>query len=142
MDFKYNKKETYTQEDLDAILEQHTGFVAKDFKDFVSPEDYKQVVDELAPFKEEANNKRMSGLMPDNAHPAAINDIIALSGVNPEDDDEAIKEKLSKTIADRPHLQKPETQDGDVAKPKVEGKPDPIPQKPEKEDKLKEMEDY
>ena len=142
MEFKYGKKETYTQEDLDNILSQHTGYVEKGFKDFVSAEDFNKVVEELKPFKEAEQNKKITGLMPENANQGAINDIIAIANIQPEDDENAIKEKLSKTIADRPHFQTAETVDPDVAKTKVMGNPDPKPENVKTSDDDRNMDDY
>ena len=126
MEFKYEKKETYTQEDLNNLLEQHSNFIEKNFKDYVNPEEYNKIVEELKPFKENERKSAISKHLPENAHPEATDDIIKLANISDEDDEETIKTKLADTVNSKKYLQNTQTADPQAEKTKVEGdvKPD------------------
>lgn len=61
---------------------------------------------ELTPFKEAKRKSHLQTLVGDLTSEEKLNDAIALSGITDEDDDEAIKAKVSKTIEGRAYLQK------------------------------------
>ncbi len=71
---------------------------------------------ELAPYKKQEQESKLSSLMPDNAHPDRHEDIVKLSGIEDNDDDETIKSKLSDTVSGRDYLQSKPTADPAVAK--------------------------
>ncbi len=104
--FIYDEKETYSQEDVKALLEQHSGFVSKGFKGYVSQEDHEKVLSELKPFKSEARKKHIGSLVGELTSENLLGDAIALAGITEEDDDSIIKTKVSETIKSRPWLQK------------------------------------
>ncbi len=106
MIFDYKKKETYTQEDIDKLLEDHSGFVKKGYKGYVSKEDYEKVVEELTPFKQEKRKNYISGLVGDMTTEDKLADAIALANISDEDDEKSIKDKVSSVIKTRTWLQK------------------------------------
>ncbi len=106
MPFIYDKKESYSQADIDNLLEQHKGFVSKGYKDFVSKEDYDKVIEELKPFKTQARKEKIKTLLPDNANTEMFDDILSIASIDKEDNDDIIAEKLSKTIESRSWYQK------------------------------------
>ncbi len=87
----------------------------------------------LAPYKEQEQKSKLSGLMPEEAHPDRHEDIVKLSGIEDGDDDETIKSKLSDTVSSRDYLQNKPTEDPAVEKTQTQ-KPEVKP-KENKEDK-------
>ncbi len=107
MDFKYKKQETYTQAEVDALLDQHAPFVKSQFKGYASPEEVKALQDELTPYKAEKRHLHISSLVKDlTDSDKKLKDAIALAGITEEDSDEIITNKVTKVIEDRAYLQK------------------------------------
>lgn len=104
--FNYPKKDSYTQEDLDTLLTQHSTFVGASYKDYVSKEEYDKVQEELKPFKEEKRNSHLKSLVPSNANIDEYDTLLALSKVSDEDDDDTIKSKFEATVKAKSYLQK------------------------------------
>ncbi len=71
---------------------------------------------ELAPYKKQEQDSKVSSLMPDNAHPDRHEDIIKLSGIEDGDDEDTIKSKLSDTVSNKEYLQNTPTEDPAVEK--------------------------
>lgn len=96
MAFKYEKKESYTQQELDSILEQHDGFVKKQFKEYVSPEDYSKVVEELKPLRSEKRNSHVKSLVKGITSDNKLDKLIKYSDIKDDDDDETVINKANK----------------------------------------------
>lgn len=118
--FKYDRKETYTQADLEVILERAEGFIDVHFKDHKNPEEYKKLLDELAPLKAEKRNAFIRGLVKDFTDEDKITDAIELAKLTDEDTDETIKSKVKETIEKRPFLQKEAVDDPAAKRSKEE----------------------
>lgn len=103
-EFEYDKKESYTQQEMDKILGENQKFVAAGFKGYVSEEDHNKVLEELKPFKEEKRKSTIKGLLPKEANAEMFDDILALAKIGEDDDESAIKTKLADTIKDRNYL--------------------------------------
>lgn len=117
-EFKWDFKESMTQEEISAVLEQHTAFLGVD-----KIEGYKEEIKnlkatnaelntsletanaELAPFKEQLRKDKYSNLLPKNANKDLMEDIIALSRLTDEMDEDTIKKAFSETIKNREYLQ-------------------------------------
>lgn len=117
-EFKWDFKENMTQEEFNAVLEQHYKFMGVDKFDAMKKEladatalntSLQESLDkanaELQPVKEEALQKRYSNLLPKNANKELMKDIIALSAVQDDMEDDAIKEAFKNTIKSRDYLQ-------------------------------------
>ncbi len=125
MKFIYKKAETYSQEDLDGILEQHFKFSTKQYANYVSPEDVQRLKDELTPLKVEKRNSHITGLVKDLTDSDKINDAILLANISEDDTDEDITSKVSKVIEERNYLQKTVVDDKESIKKKPIPKPEP-----------------
>lgn len=67
--------------------------------------DIENVNKELTPYKKEAREKQIRGLLPSNADIKKANAIIKLSDITDEDDDKTIKAKLEEVIKENDFLQ-------------------------------------
>lgn len=100
--FDYNLKDTYTQEELDAILGQHKSFLNVD----AIKTELESVKGELTPLKQKARMKHISGLVSDLTDSNKVTAAIKLADITDEDDDEGIKSKVAKAIKENTFLAK------------------------------------
>ncbi len=95
--FDFEEKETYSKQEVEAILGQHTTFIGADKLET----EITSLKGELQPFKTKARNDKIKSLLPDNANTEMFDDILSLARIDKDDDDKIIAEKLSKTIESR-----------------------------------------
>lgn len=71
--------------------------------------DLKTQVDELngklEPYQKQEKDSMIAGMLPKNANSELIDDIVKLSDITDEDDEDSIKKKLEEAVNSRPHLQ-------------------------------------
>lgn len=106
MEYRYNKKETYSQEDVDKILENHTVFNGNKLeKEYVTIETYNKVVDELKPLKGEKRTSHIKSLVKDFTGDSKIDKLIKFSEIKDEDTDEEIIAKAQKLAKEDDYFQ-------------------------------------
>ncbi len=106
MAFRYAQKETYSQEDLDNLLVNHSKYIKDvELKGYVSPGAVKKLQDELAPFKQEARKTHLQSLVGDLTDESKLSDALALAGITEDDSDETVIKKVTDTITSRKWLQ-------------------------------------
>jgi len=105
MKFKYNKKETYTDADIEEILSQHAKFTTKQYDGYKSPDEVKELSEKLSTFETEKRNTHIASIAKGLTRSGLEKDAILLAGINPEDDDDTVKNKLQATVKERKFLQ-------------------------------------
>lgn len=120
MKFTYNQKEVYTQADVEELFAQHEGFVKKQFKDYVSKEDYEKIFNELKPYKAEKRSNHITSLVKDLTDDKKLDAAIRLAAISEEDDDNSIISKVSDVIKQNDFLAKTPVVDPAGTKPAVE----------------------
>lgn len=110
MEFTYETKETYSQEDVNKILDTHKKHVSKQFEGFVSPDKYKEVEGKLQPYIQKEATETANKFAKENG----VVDIDTFSKLKSHDKfmkletPEERKEFLSKLKNDEPSLFKTE----------------------------------
>ncbi len=115
--FNYTQKESYTQEDMDAILKQHNGFVSAQFAGSVSKEDYEAATKELKGFKTEKFNARLTKLASTLTDSDKTSGLIALTkDINEDSSDEDITKAFAETQKQHIYLAKAPVSDDEADK--------------------------
>lgn len=128
MAFRYAPKETYTQADLDDLLKNHSKYIKEvELKGYVSPKDHQTVLDELAPFKQEAKDSHIKELVKDLTDADRLAGALKMTSITDTMSDEDIKAAVAKTISENAFLQKPELDDSDLTVKTTED-PNPEPE--------------
>lgn len=103
-EFKYDTKETYSQKDVDALLEQHSKFVTGGFKGFVSPDDYKKVQDQLTGLQQEKQTSLLKSRI--EKYTDKVDVAFKLLSIEETDDEAGIDKKIKDLVAEYDFLQK------------------------------------
>ena len=111
MSFFYNKKETYTQEEVDNLLAQHQNFVKKEFIKTNESEvkkikdELEKVKQELIPYKQNERTNHLLELGKDLTSVEQLKAAIKLADIKEDDDDKKVIESLTKIIKENSFLQ-------------------------------------
>lgn len=109
--FEYTvDKENYTDIEVKKLIEMFGKYQDK----FI--QEYDGVIAEVTPYRAEAKKKKLSALMPKEANLELIEDIILLSKLNDDMDDEAIKTAIETTVKNKSFLQVSKIDDTEVKK--------------------------
>ncbi len=100
-DFKF--KENMTKEELMAVLDQHKEFLGVD----KLKEDLQKSNEMLVPFQAKEREGKLLKLIPKTGNVKLAKDIIKLSELSDDMDDEAITKAFSETIDSREYLKAP-----------------------------------
>lgn len=113
--FEFKEQETYTQQEVNNILVQHSKFVENSFKNHITPEGIQEAVNKAVQDKEIASAKQAKATeerdqkivslaklakVPDWSRKA----VVGMSNISPDATDEQITTSLEKTLNSFPNL--------------------------------------
>ena len=111
MSFFYDKKETYTQEEVDNLLAQHKNFVNKEFSKTNESEvkkikdELEKVKQELIPYKQNEKTNHLLELGKDLTSEKQLKAAIKLADIKDDYDDEKIIQVITNVIKENDFLQ-------------------------------------